>query len=384
MSKPIAVLVGAIGKLPYAGVSFYYLHHLGGLLELGYDVHYVEAQNKPDEYYDPSIGMTDDVDAAVDYLADLLPAYGVGPGRWSLVDAAGKCHGSGWPALRDTLDHADFVLTVADATWFDDLERCPRRAFVDGDPVFTQVAIDAGDGKWADIATRYDVLFTYAFRIGQPDCSVPTLGRRWIPARPVVMTSWWKPTDSGENGAVTALLHWAAGGEVQVNGQVYGHKDREFEQLLDLPARVDRPLRLAVGGRRAPRDRLRAHGWTLVDPLAATATPAAYRSFIAESRADLGIAKHAYVASRSGWFSDRSTCFLAAGRPVLHQDTGCGEWLSVGEGVVLFSDADGAVAALDEIDADYRRHAQMARTVAKQEFEARIVLAHMLEEAGYR
>jgi hypothetical protein len=384
-SKPTAIVVGGVGKLPYGGLSFHYLHHVDGLRQLGYEVHYVERQNRPGECYDPRFGtMTDDPTFAVGYLERVLPTFGVGGDRWSFVDLRENCHGSGWKTLRSRLDRADFVLTIANPTWFDELERCHRRAYVDGDPLFTQVAMATGSGPRADAPSRYDVLFTYGTRIGKPDCAIPDTGRQWLPARPVVSTSRWGSEPPPDRRRITALLHWAAGGEVSMNGRSYGHKDREFEPLLDLPTRTGRELVLAVGGRNTPRDRLREHGWRLEDPLVASETPEAYQRFIAGSAAELGIAKHAYVASRSGWFSDRSACYLAAGRPVLHQDTGCGDWLPTGEGVLLFSDADDVVEALGELDADYERHARTARRLAEEYFEARDVLSGMLDAAGFR
>ncbi len=39
----------------------------------------------------------------------------------------------------------------------------------------------------------------------------------------------------------------------------------------------------------------------------------AYRAYITGSRGELSAAKHAYVKTWSGWFSDRSVCYLAAG-----------------------------------------------------------------------
>jgi hypothetical protein len=179
-------------------------------------------------------------------------------------------------------------------------------------------------------------------------------------------------------------MHWAAAGDVCVNGLLYGHKNREFERFLDLPRRSPRRFILAVGGRGAPRDRLPEYGWEVVNPLEMTSTIEAYRRFIECSAIDFGIAKHAYVASRSGWFSDRSTCFLAAGRPVLHQDTGCGEWLPTGSGVLLFSDIDTVLEGLHRIESDYQHHARAARAIAEEHFEAATVVGRMLEDAGFR
>lgn len=381
MSAPIAVAVGFVGKLPLAGMMLYNLHYLAGLRELGYEVHYVERQNGP-EYYDPRLNaMTEDVASGLKTLGDVLPMVGIGPGRFSLVDAQGECHGAGWEALGDALDRARFVLTIADTTWFDELERCPRRLFVDGDPLFTQAGMVNGDPD-CQVLEHYDVLYTYCTRMGEGGCRVPDAGRRWIPTRPVVATDLWDvgPLSMDGGAPVTTVMNWSAGADVRLDGQVYRHKGPELERLIDLPAHTERPFVLAAGGP-APRDHLQAEGWRIANPLEVTGSFDAYRDFIAGSYADLGIAKHAYVASGSGWFSDRSTCYLGSGRPVLHQETGFSEWLPTGEGVFAFSSADDVVAALERIEGDYERHARAARTIAEEHFEARTVIGRMLEEA---
>jgi hypothetical protein len=384
VSAPVAVAVGFIGKLPIAGMSLYNLHYLAGLRALGYDVHYVERANGPGDYYDVRTGaMGDDVDYALVYVPPLLARLGVE--RFSLIDAASRCHGSGWGPLRDVLDSADFVVTLADPTWFDELERCPRRAFVDGDPMFTQVRLLAGDAKWRSALGNYDVLFSYGTRIGAVDCAVPDAGRRWIPTRPVVHTASWSDVPPAANGQpVTALVQWSKEKTVTHDGAVYGPKNSELERVIELPGRSDADLLVALAGSRAPVDRLRSFGWHVADAPEKTATLEAYRAFIAGSRADLGIAKQAYVGSRCGWFSDRSTCFLAAGRPVLHQDTGFSDWLPVGDGVLQYSSVEEAIDGIRRLDADYGRHTDAARRLAREHFEAREVVATMLEEAGWR
>lgn len=370
-NRPRVVVVGFIGKLPYAGMSLYNLHYISGLKALGYDVHYVERINKPQECYDPISGTaTDNPAFAVNYLRSLLTEF-------SFIDRENRCQGSDWNVLRAKLREADFVITLADPTWFDELEICSRRAFVDGDPMFTQICS-------ADVLAHYTTLFSYATRMGMADCTVPQLGRTWIPTRPVVATDEWKVMPVRKELPITALMHWASGKPIFWDGREYGHKNREFERFIDLPMRANRQFAIALGGRTAPREQILRHGWQLLNPLEATRTIDSYHAFIAESWADFGIAKHAYVASRSGWFSDRSTCFLAAGRPILHQDTGCGDWLRVGEGVLLFSDAESALEGLREIERDYERHVRAARAVAEEFFEARIVVGQMLEDAGFR
>jgi len=384
MLKPKAILIGFTGKVPLAGMSLANLHVIDGLQELGYDVHYVERQNKRDQYYNPiSNEMTDDLSFALDYLDNLFPRYGITQMQYSLIDRSNRCLGSGWGALLSALDHADFVLNLSDATWFDELERCPKRAFVDADPLFTQVEILEGKSFKATALKHYDTLFTFGVRMGKDDCILPTAGREWIPTFPAVATRFWNSTPIDESLPITTVMNWASGRDIKYNGRLYGYKGREFERFIDLPQRSSKQFVLAAGGA-VPRERLDEYGWQLVSPLAKTGTIEAYQEFIAGSLADFGIAKHAYVESRCGWFSDRSTCYLAAGRPVLHQDTGCGDWLPTGEGVLLFSDVEDVLEALKSLDADYKQHARKAREIAEEYFEASKVLGRMLDDAGFR
>jgi hypothetical protein len=159
---------------------------------------------------------------------------------------------------------------------------------------------------------------------------------------------------------------------------VDGNKDVEFLKYLDLPSRTAQPFELAVNG---PTALLAAHGWGPVDAMSVSRTPDAYRDFIQRSRAELGVAKHAYVATRSGWFSDRTECYLAAGRPALVQDTGWSAHLPHGEGLIPFSDAEQALAGIDRINSDYATHARRAEDIAHEHFDARRILSRLVDEA---
>ena len=382
-TRPIAIVIGAIGKLPYAGMTYYWLHHIVGLQELGFHVHYIESQSREWEYYDSSTDrMTNDVAAAVRYLASLGSMFGAAPDRFTLLDATGAIHGSSRSVLLHDLEASEILLDVADATWFPELHRCRNRVFIDGDPMYTQVAMLAGDGLLRAIVDRYETLYSYGTRIGQPDCAIPDCGRSWLPFRPVVATSLWPTQPEEPDSPLTALLHWSAGGALEVQGVRYGNKDVSFAHFMDLPSRISRPATLALGGGDAPRTELVRHGWRLVNPLEATADAAAYQRFIRHSRADLGIAKHAYTASRSGWFSDRSICFLASGRPVLHQDTGFADWLPAAPGVLRFADLDELAETIDVLERDYSTHSVGARLLAEHQFESRTVLRGLLEASG--
>jgi hypothetical protein len=365
-------------------MAMYNFHYIAGLRELGYDVHYVERLNTPDECYDPSSnGFGDDPAYGLRWLSHCMEQNPAVRTPWTLIDRAGEHHGCGRQALCRDLREADFVLTLADPTWFDDLELCPRRAFVDGDPLFTQAAMLEPGSVISTALAMYPALFTYWTRQNAPDATVPKAGRDWVSTTPVVATGLWTEFAPRADAPVTTVMNWAAWGDVEVAGRSYGHKSREFERFMQLPKLTERRFVLAAGGP-APKAQLAAEGWELADPLQATGTVEAYREFIANSAADFGIAKHAYVASGSGWFSDRSLCYLASGRPVMHQDTGFTDWLPTGEGVFAFSEPDDVVSALAALDRDPLRHSRAARAIAEQYFEARNVIGHMLDEAGFR
>jgi len=384
--RPLAVVVSSLGKLPLGGHTVFVVHHIVGLQELGYDVHYVERMSSPGEAYDPRTSeMTDDPAYALEFVSDTLRRHGIAKDRWTFVDLAGKYHGAPRRALERAADRADFVLNVTDPVWLDELGRCDRRAYIDGDPMFTQVAMENNEGARGHAPVHYPVLFTYGVRTGKKDCTIPSGGREWLPARPVVATALWRASPPPASAPVAALLHWRAGGEVKWRGRIYGHKDRQFMQFADLPKRVPAwRFVVAAGGGKVPKAELEAAGWELESPLEISRTAWRYSAFVHASAADLGVAKDAYVTSRGGWFSDRSTSFLAAGRPVLHQDTGFTEWLPPGPGVLPFSTLDELVERVRELSYDYPYHARGARAVAEEHFEARTVLGGMLEAAGYR
>lgn len=156
-------------------------------------------------------------------------------------------------------------------------------------------------------------------------------------------------------------------------------KGDSFQAFLEVPTRTGPIFELALGGPEAPRERLRSLGWQLRDPIDATRTPLTYEAFIRESKAEFGLAKHGYAVSRSGWFSERSICYLASGRPVLAQETGFSDGLPTGPGVLPFYDADDLCDAIDELNRNYEKHCQAGREVTEAYFDSRKVLPRLLE-----
>jgi hypothetical protein len=383
-TKPLAVVVGFVAKSPVAGMAMYNFHYIAGLLELGYDVHYVERHNGPDECYDAgSDTFGDDPSYGLEFIRNAHASMPAIATPWTVIDRKREYHGTTRAELCEALDRADFVLTLADPTWFDDLERCDRRVFLDGDPMFTQVKMLDPENEMAVAVSHYDTLFTYWTRQGAPDTKVPDAGRSWISTTPVVATSLWEVASPRRNVPVTTVMNWTGFKDVTYDGRTYGKKDREVRRFLNLPSLTQHEIVLALGGA-PPREQLRKNGWTMINPLSVTGSIEDYREFIANSFADLGIAKHAYVASRSGWISDRCLCYLASGRPVVHQDTGFTDWLPSGDGLLSFTTAAEAAECLSIIDRDHARHAAAARTLAEERFEARSVIGQMLDAAKLR
>jgi hypothetical protein len=205
----------------------------------------------------------------------------------------------------------------------------------------------------------------------------------WLPAVPPVVPDAWEGADPPDDAPWTTVANWSAYGGVTYEGEHYGQKDVEFLRLLDLPGRTRQKLELAISGADEPvRARLRAAGWSVRDAGEEVSTDVAtYRDYIRCSRGEFSAAKNAYVKTRSGWFSDRSVCYLAAGRPVVLQDTGFTDWLPAGRGVLAFATPAEAADCLERAARDYPAHCAAARELADRFFDYRVVLPRLLDAA---
>jgi hypothetical protein len=256
-------------------------------------------------------------------------------------------------------------------------------AYVDTDPGFVQVKAtrDPTVRSWLE---GHDVLFTFAEAMGTDNCRIPDAGYPWKTTRQPIYLPFWDQVQTAPATAYTTVMNWRAYEPVEWLGETWGQKDAEFPVIQDLPGLLPGvELELAVGGRDVPRDKLRALGWLVSDPLEATRTIWRFRDYIRDSRAELTIAKQCYVRSGSGWFSERSANYLAAGRPVVAQDTGWSQYVpSAGKGALPFSTTDEAAAAVREIESDPAGHGDAARALARSYFGASIVLSQLLSDAG--
>jgi hypothetical protein len=218
--------------------------------------------------------------------------------------------------------------------------------------------------------------------IGQDDCPIPTCGLDWTPTLPPVVLDRWPAAKHPPRHPFTTVANWRGYGSVVADGVHYGQKAHSLRELLGIPERATAEVALALSihpDERPDLEALTGHGWRLLDPVAEAGTPAAYRDFVRDSTGELGIAKSGYVRSRSGWFSDRSACYLASGRPVVAQDTGFDAILPTGEGLLTFEGVDDAAVAFEEVCGDYPRHQRAARAIAETHLDANVVLRRFLD-----
>ena len=254
----------------------------------------------------------------------------------------------------------------------------PVRVFVDLDPVFTQIR-HLTDPLARERAVQHTSFFTVGGNVGRAQSTVPDDGLPWQVTRQPVVLDWWPVVPARAMGRFTTVMLWDSYLAVEYQGVRYGMKSESFSPYVDIPGRVGRVLELAVGSDSVPHALLRANGWEVVDSTARTRDPWTYQRYIQDSRAEFSVAKHGYVISRSGWFSDRSLAYLASGRPGLLQETGFSDWLETGVGIVPFSNADEAVAGIEDVMGRYESHCRAAREVAQEFFDARAVLADLIE-----
>jgi len=386
------IVAGMAGQYPLGGVAFDYLQYVLGFHRLGHEVVYHE-----DTWvwpFNPEAGTRVETG---DYSADFLrrfferhePALA---GRWHYQHLHETHFGMAAAAFDAFAASADLFLNVSGASPIPDaLRPAATKAFLDSDPGYNQTVYVEKPGwqkdvdRWCDSVDRHDVHFTYALGAGRPTCGMPDTGHRWkTTAAPVVMDVW-RPTRDAPRAADapwTTVMTWTNYESPLVHaGRQYFGKGEGFEKLMPLPGRIDRDAVIAVGSA-APRERLAEHGWRVIDAPQATLTTDAYAGFIADSRGEVSTAKHVYTEMRTGWFSCRTACYLAAGRPAVVEDTGWVGPLPSGEGVLGFRTLDEAVEAIERVDRDYDAHCAAARRFAEHHLAHDVVLPKLLEDAG--
>lgn len=366
------------------GLSWFHLQFLLGLRRLGWDVLFLDRLEQGmcvDERgapapFESSINLR--------YFLNVLEGFGLG-GSFSLSYNRGE-RVLGLPRDEVLRRVAAAPLFLNVMGYHDDeavLSKAQRRVFIDIDPGFGQMWRAL---QLADVFRGHDAFVTMGRNIGRPGCAIPTCGLPWITMpQPVVLEHW--PVAAGAGSAFTSIGAWRGpNGPVEFEGRTYGLRVHEFRRFAELPQRCpDQRFEMALNidpGDAADRRLLSVNGWSLVDPKAVAGDPWAYRRYVAGSSAELMIPKQMYAAANSGLLSDRSTYYLASGRPVLARDTGLGDLYPTGDGLLTFNTLEEAAAGVEEITGNYVRHARAARRIAEEQFDSDKVLTQLLEKLG--
>jgi hypothetical protein len=387
VGPPKVVFLGMITRFPVAGAVWGTVQYLIGLRRLGYDVYYVEAHGR-----NPSMLMErpedDGTARAVECISGIMRRFDL-TDRWAFhaLHDDGRCHGMSAAQLRELYAEAALIINYHGGT-----EPLPEHAatgrlvYLETDPVLKLVQLAEGAREVEDFLAPHAAFFTWGLNYGRPDCGVPLPERfRFRPMPPVVVPDLWQPT--GPTDAFTTIGNWRQlHRDIEFRGRTYTwSKHLEFLKFIDVPRRTGHPFELALSTRHfEDEDRwlLAENGWRVRDAGPLSSDLDAYRGYVAGSRGEFTVAKDANVRLRSGWFSERSAQYLAAGRPVITQDTGFGAALPTGRGLFAFSTTDEILDAVGRVNADYGRQCRAAAGIAREFFGYDVVLPRMLAEVG--
>ncbi|MDQ6860162.1 MAG: hypothetical protein M3032_03280 [Verrucomicrobiota bacterium] len=389
MKRKKIVVMGFMGSIPISGVIWQHIHYIVGLQRLGHDVYYIEDSARLP--YNPVRGdVTLDFTYAASFLARIAAEFGF-ENHWSYCArfAAGSpTAGLPLSQVRQIYRDADVILNVCGAQELnDDLLASDRLIYVESDPGVEQIKIDRGDPAATNYLSRHRALFTFGENVGTDRFVVPTHGLRWLATRQPIVIDFWSTDDTPpRSAAFTTIANWSTSGlkDMEWRGEKYlWSKSLEFLRFIEAPMEAGETFELATTISQAHvREQFVANGWRIQRSDELSTDIHAYRKYIADSKAEFTVAKDQYVRLNTGWFSDRSACYLASGRPVITQQTGFTDHFGGNGGVVAFSSLGEIVEAVKMINADYVHHARAARNLAREFFDAETVLTSLLERAG--
>jgi hypothetical protein len=379
------IVFGILFWYPLAGVTYQFLHYLIGLRRLGYDPYYVEDSGR--YVYDPHIiDITPDATGNVEAVAPILEAHGFA-GRWAFRGSypGGRCYGMSEEAILQLYREADAFLNVTGAQEIREEHLVvPRRIYVESDPFATQVGVVQGNPATIAALAAHDTHFSFGENLGAPDCGIPVERFRWMPTRQqVVMELWDNPFDLPGDAYTTITTWHNKGKNLDYQGEsYYWTKDREYLKFIDLPLRRRVGFELATMVDADVAAMLRQNGWRLADSAAVSRDVEPYRKYIQQSRGEFTVMRDQYVRPNTGAFSDRSACYLAAGRPVIIQETGFSKILPTGRGLFGYRTMEDILTAVDTIESDYAGNCRAAREIAVEYFAAEKVVGSIMERAG--
>jgi hypothetical protein len=382
------IVTGLIAQYPFGGVIWDYIQYLLGFRALGHQVWYLEDTGTW-PYHPIEQTFTEDATHNIAALRSIMQEFGFAD-RWFYRNGAtGEVTSPiGEQSLEPLLSQTDLLVNVSGAALLQGLETVKGNShwmYLDGDPMFTHIRLARSDKQQdAERIRAYDSHFTFGLNIGASDCQAPTGGIHWRSTLQPIALEYWPCATHPPELPWTTVMNWNSYATIEFNGIPYGQKDLEFMRFKELPQKTNAKFAIAMGqgpGRKRPTAELLNLGWQILEPDQVVPDHLSYRHFITHSIGEWSIAKHGYVAPRTGWFSCRTACYLAAGRPAIVQDTGWSRYIPTGKGLFSFETIEDVITALNTIETNYEQHCQHARTLAEQYFDAKKVCSDLLQQA---
>lgn len=396
MEKLRIIVGGYIGLYPTGGATWDYLQYPLGLHMLGHDVFYIEdTRHYP--IFQAEKKAWDDASFSVQYLKDVMERFGLGD-RWAYRDiASGKFFGMTEEMILEKCKTADVFINISCSTFLrDEYLQIPKRILIDTDPMFTQMqyALETEGSeeseKWTtkQMLQNHNYLFTFGENIGESDCKIPLFGYTWHTTRQPVCLDQWQNETNKNGQAFTSVMNWSGRKKLIYHNEEWGQKDAEFEKYKCIPTKipqtafevvVNKPLNKQSTFDEAALSKL---GWKILKPYLTVATASQYQDFIFNSKAEFSIAKETYVKASTGWFSCRSACYLAAGKPVITEETQWSKFINTGNGLFAFSSMEEAIKGINQVQAKYSLHSKAAKEIAREYFDSSKVLSKMLQQVN--
>ncbi len=402
------IVTGQIARYPLGGVTWDWLNYILGFRKLGHEVHYFE--DGPKWLYNPMKHSVMISDYNVTYLKKVMGEFGF-DSQWTYLSRGGSIESSkiyGNKNIQEIFQSADIIFNIAGSTNMQlltkefPMKNGVKKVFIDGDPMINQMKI-LNDGSDNIVTNSHDLFFTYAENIGKKDCKIPRIKDvKWMTTRFPVHLPSWSAQSKNKTDTFTTISNWQSYKGYTFNGQKYsGSKSTEFLKFFDIPKITGQKMEIAlaadtekkeniVHGKKLKNmtwlrnknnlEKMEKAGWKITDPLKISKDWNSYKKYIEGSYGEWSVAKNAYVKAHTGWFSCRSACYLASGKPVILEDTQFSKFIRTGKGLFSFKNKNEALHAINEIHKNYEYHCAEARNIAEKYFDSDKVLRDMLKK----
>lgn len=364
---------------PMGGMNLWAITWVVGLHRLGHDVYLIEDNAWNDKCFDNGQGVwSTDCTYGIGVVRDLVKRFGL-EDRWSFIDFDGNYHGLPKAKVDELFQTADAFIDLEWGTSFYRTENIPLRVFIDNEPGWGQIKMALAREQGKEMRD-YDYFYTIGMNVGTDACSVPTGGIDWKHLMTPVLLDHPPCYIDANEGRFTTVMNWHRSAKTyEYQGRIYGKKGIEFERFIGLPGLVSEALEVAVSGH-PPLERLKDNGWVVRDANEVARSVDTFRNYVAGSKGEFSIAKNVFVETQCGWWGDRAGVYLSYGKPVVLQDAGFSRHIPCGQGLMAINTVDEAVAAIAEINADYKLHARKARELAEEYLDVEKVMSRFMEE----